>query len=262
MGEQHCLSHMSCTPLRPTMLNQVRRHYSAPCLQPANELLSGKGQVAVGDQGGEAEGQSGVSGAVVAGVTRQRSAGLFQARSSRSSSPMALFSPQTLAHGSAAAPSSPSPTTEQHCLSHMSRTPGELAMLSRVRRYYSAPGFPATELLCGKGQGANNVLGAPPPRAACMSVAVAAARSTPVTSPATTMPTGGLSRMSKEKALGKEHADASDALNNLGRVRAKPCQLEEAVELYDRALDIRVKALSKEHAVIGDTLSNMARVRE
>ena len=43
----------------------------------------------------------------------------------------------------------------------------------------------------------------------------------------------------KEKALGPEHADVGATLNNMANVRKKQGKLEEAMELFKKALAIK-----------------------
>ena len=55
----------------------------------------------------------------------------------------------------------------------------------------------------------------------------------------------------REKALGKDHPDTANSLNNLAELYNKQGKYVEAEPLYKRALDIREKELGKDHPSTG-----------
>ncbi len=63
-----------------------------------------------------------------------------------------------------------------------------------------------------------------------------------------------------EKALGPEHPDVGNRLNNLATVYSDLGRYSEAEPLYIRALEITEKALGPEHPDVGNRLNNLAGV--
>jgi len=64
----------------------------------------------------------------------------------------------------------------------------------------------------------------------------------------------------REKALGPEHPDVAQTLNNLGLVYKAQGRYEEALKTYGRALAINEKALGPEHPDLAKTLNNLGLV--
>ena len=64
----------------------------------------------------------------------------------------------------------------------------------------------------------------------------------------------------REKALGANHPDVGQTLNNLALVYRAQGKYSEAEGLYKRALAIREKALGANHPDVGQTLNNLASV--
>merc|ERR1719240_1247371 len=64
-----------------------------------------------------------------------------------------------------------------------------------------------------------------------------------------------------QKALGPEHPNVGDALNNMAVVKKVQGKYDEAWELHGKALAIREKVLGPEHPCVGDTLNSMANVK-
>ena len=64
----------------------------------------------------------------------------------------------------------------------------------------------------------------------------------------------------REKALGANHPDVGQTLNNLANVYRDQGKYREAEELHKRALAIREKALGTNHPDVGQTLNNLANV--
>ena len=64
----------------------------------------------------------------------------------------------------------------------------------------------------------------------------------------------------REKALGANHPDVGQSLNNLANVYRAQGKYSEAEGLYKRALAIREKALGANHPDVGQTLNNLANV--
>ena len=64
----------------------------------------------------------------------------------------------------------------------------------------------------------------------------------------------------REKALGANHADVGQTLNNLALVYRAQGKYTEAEGLFKRALAIREKALGASHPDVGQTLNNLANV--
>jgi tetratricopeptide (TPR) repeat protein len=62
----------------------------------------------------------------------------------------------------------------------------------------------------------------------------------------------------REKALGSEHEDVADSLNNLAGLFHGQGQYEKAEPLYQHALSIREKALGLEHEDVANSLNNLA----
>ena len=62
----------------------------------------------------------------------------------------------------------------------------------------------------------------------------------------------------REKALGANHPDVGQTLNNLASVYRAQGKYSEAEGLYKRALAIREKALGANHPDVGQTLTNLA----
>ncbi|MCA9998598.1 MAG: tetratricopeptide repeat protein [Anaerolineales bacterium] len=62
----------------------------------------------------------------------------------------------------------------------------------------------------------------------------------------------------REKALGSEHADTAQSLNNLGALLDSMGNLAEARPYYERALGINEKALGPEHPDTASSLNNLA----
>ena len=61
-----------------------------------------------------------------------------------------------------------------------------------------------------------------------------------------------------EKALGPDHLNTAQSLNNLAAVYGDQGRYEEAVPLYQRALAIREKALGPDHPNTAQSLNNLA----
>lgn len=70
--------------------------------------------------------------------------------------------------------------------------------------------------------------------------------------------TDGLWEELFEKALGPEHPDVAQVLNNLASLYQKQARYSEAELRYQRALAIREKALGPEHPAVAQTLNNLA----
>ena len=64
----------------------------------------------------------------------------------------------------------------------------------------------------------------------------------------------------REKALGANHADVGQTLNNLAGVYRAQGKYSEAEGLFKRALAIREKALGANHPAVADTLNRLADV--
>ncbi len=62
----------------------------------------------------------------------------------------------------------------------------------------------------------------------------------------------------REKALGPDHPDVAQSLNNLGGLYKVQGKYAEAEPLYQRALAIREKALGSEHPELATSLENYA----
>ncbi len=62
----------------------------------------------------------------------------------------------------------------------------------------------------------------------------------------------------REKALGPEHPDVGQGLNNLAELYRTQGKYAEAAPLHKRALAIREKALGPEHPDVGQSLNNLA----
>ncbi|RKK79586.1 hypothetical protein BFJ71_g16170 [Fusarium oxysporum] len=62
----------------------------------------------------------------------------------------------------------------------------------------------------------------------------------------------------REKALGKEHPDTLDSMNNLANVLGKMGEYEEAEKMYRETLEAREKVLGKEHPNTLDSMNNLA----
>jgi len=61
-----------------------------------------------------------------------------------------------------------------------------------------------------------------------------------------------------EKALGPDHPDVAQSLNNLAALYYKQGQYTQAEQLYKRSLAIREKALGPDHPDVAQSLENMA----
>ena len=61
--------------------------------------------------------------------------------------------------------------------------------------------------------------------------------------------------------LGRDHVDISYSLHNLGRILGKQGHLEEAVELFQRGLEIREKALGPDHPAVAYLTHSYGNVR-
>ena len=62
----------------------------------------------------------------------------------------------------------------------------------------------------------------------------------------------------RERALGPEHPDVGQSLNNLAALYGNQGRYAEAEPLYRRSLAIREKALGPEHPDVGQSLNNLA----
>ena len=62
----------------------------------------------------------------------------------------------------------------------------------------------------------------------------------------------------REKALGPDHPDVAQALNNLAVLYYKQGRYAEAEPLYKRALAIGEKALGPDHPDVATALNNLA----
>jgi tetratricopeptide (TPR) repeat protein len=62
----------------------------------------------------------------------------------------------------------------------------------------------------------------------------------------------------QEKALGSEHPDTAQSLNNLASLYDDQGKYDEAEPLYKQALAIREKALSSEHPDTASSMNNLA----
>ena len=61
-----------------------------------------------------------------------------------------------------------------------------------------------------------------------------------------------------EKALGPEHPDVAQSLNNLAGLYQAQGQYAKAEPLHQRALAIREKALDPDHPDVAESLNNLA----
>ncbi len=62
----------------------------------------------------------------------------------------------------------------------------------------------------------------------------------------------------EERALGSEHPNVADVLNNLAALYDTQGKYVEAEALYQRSLAIREKALGPEHPDVAISLNNLA----
>ena len=62
----------------------------------------------------------------------------------------------------------------------------------------------------------------------------------------------------RQKALGPDHADVGESLNNLALLYANQGRFAEAEPLHERALAIREKALGPDHSDVAQSVNNMA----
>src|SRR5262249_18666140 len=62
----------------------------------------------------------------------------------------------------------------------------------------------------------------------------------------------------REKALGRDHPDVAQSLNNLALLYDKQGRYADAEPLYQRSLDIREKALGRDHPDVAQSLNNLA----
>ena len=65
----------------------------------------------------------------------------------------------------------------------------------------------------------------------------------------------------RTKALGPDHPDVADALDNLASARDVEGAVEQAAQLHERGLKIREAALGKDHPLVARSLHNLALVR-
>ncbi|CAM9843341.1 unnamed protein product, partial [Ectocarpus sp. 13 AM-2016] len=64
----------------------------------------------------------------------------------------------------------------------------------------------------------------------------------------------------RQKALGFDHPDVAQSLNNYAELLRAQGKYDEAEPLYERSLAIREKALGPEHPDVAQSLNNRARL--
>ncbi len=64
----------------------------------------------------------------------------------------------------------------------------------------------------------------------------------------------------KEEALGPKHTSTLDTVNNLGLLYADQGKLEEAEQMYDRALARKEEALGPKHPAALKIRSNLSKI--
>src|SRR5262249_7152012 len=62
----------------------------------------------------------------------------------------------------------------------------------------------------------------------------------------------------REKALGRDHPDVAQSLNNLAELYRYQRRYADAEPLFRRSLDIREKALGRDHPDVARSLNNLA----
>lgn len=62
----------------------------------------------------------------------------------------------------------------------------------------------------------------------------------------------------RERALGPDHPDCAQSLNNLAALNNEKKNYDKAEEMYERALNIRKRALAPDHPSLAYTVKHLA----